>query len=116
MECCGEGGTRELVEGEAEGARWPPPSPAVIDTSSYVSCSSSLQQSATFKRYDSPASANSDQVTTKVPIYNIALVGLELSCLMETLPTYLEWLLHVYMRGTSMQLSISDTGTCDIGL
>ena len=43
MECCGEGGTREEDDGEAEGARsCPPPSPAVIDTSSYVSCSSSL--------------------------------------------------------------------------
>ena len=49
MECCGEGGTREAAEGEAEGARCcPPPSPAVIDTSSYVSCSSSLH-TAKFK-------------------------------------------------------------------
>ena len=41
MECWGEGGARAVAEG-GEDRNWPP-SPAVVDTSSYVSCSSSLQ-------------------------------------------------------------------------
>ena len=81
MECWGDGGTRELADGDDEGRR-PPPSPAVTDTSSYVSCSSSLH-----KKY--MHACKFGELTVEI-----------LSCL-PTTPLFIKVVLHVYIRITT---------------